>query len=193
MSSYRSGRSRSAASGSTLYDEFRATAILPLRRYILMTGESNEPFGFGSSSPARPKEKFSDYPGPGRYDPHECMDHTESLRGIGTGFTSIVPRKVEYFRGNKNPEPSRYNPHGIDRKIKPTIGIIPKGKGKITCFPDEREAFNTPGPGSYNLPHQQRRAPTAVFKSKTERNYLPGPKAPPPRFDGRNLILRISE
>ncbi|KAK8858210.1 hypothetical protein M9Y10_013311 [Tritrichomonas musculus] len=182
---------RSQSSYVSTYDEFRTTSILPPRRYILMTGKpSSEPFGFGSGSPARPHTRIDGFPGPGRYNPHEAYDKTESNRGYGSGFTSIVPRKLAFTRGNKNPAPNAYNPHNIDRKIKPHIGVLTHDK-KSSCFPDAKDMRNLPGPGSYNITTKGRLSPSSIFKSKTERNYLPGPPKPPPKFDGRNFVLRI--
>lgn len=184
------GRSQSAISHASMYDEFRATAILPPRRYILMTGDqsSSFPFGFGSASPARPPPRYSNVPGPGKYDPQEVNDRTESNRGLGLGFTSIVPRRLEFVRGNKNPAPNAYSPHKINRKIQPQIGIIPSSRKK-QLFPGSVTKTDTPGPGAYNFTQKRKLTPSSIFKSKTERNYLPGPPKGPPKFDGRNFVL----
>ena len=188
-------RSRSASSHYSLYDEFTKTAAFPLRRYINLSSPPNPHlFGFGSASPARPPIVYNEVPGPGRYDPRSASDHTLSTRGVGPGFTSHVPRRLDFVRGNKNPGPSSYSPSLVDRRIKPRIGAVPKGRLRVTCFPEEREEFNTPGPGSYDVPEERARAPSSMFKSRSKRQYLiPARREPQPRFDGRNLVVRITD
>jgi len=158
------------------------------RYYTVLSGESNVPFGFGSSSPARPPEMLIDTPGPGKYEPKPLINHFESIRGHGNGFASRSKRKLEFIKGDRNPDPSKYVPEKPKVIPKRTIGVIPRGM-RVSCFPDERETSSTPGPGSYSLPPLPSRDTSHVFKSRVERKYLPDPSRKGIAFDGRNLII----
>jgi hypothetical protein len=168
--------------------ERNVNGIPPQRYYTILSMEPPGPFGFGSCSPARPEVHFPDTPGPGKYEPKPSYFHVESVRGHGSGFTSIVPRKLGFVRGTKNPAPSTYDPSRLDRRIKPRIGSIPRGR-RCSCFPDEREASSTPGPGSYDIPPLEDKASTSVFKSRSDRVAFPVKIKPRPRFDGRTFRL----
>lgn len=146
------------------------------------------PFGFGSQSPSRIEPKYPDTPGPGKYDIRSTNFHIESIRGKGNGFTSMVPRKLEWAKGNKNPSPSSYLPSLPNRKVQPKIGKLTTYGRKCSCYPDERETSITPGPASYNLPELKDRCTTSVFKSKSQRQYLPKHKHQP-RFDGKTFTI----
>lgn len=187
----RATRSRSTTR-SALSTEQRASSIPPQKYYTVLSVETPDPFGFGSASPARQEPRYLDTPGPGKYDPHQCQEHFESIRGRTSGFTSVVPRKLGFTRGTKNPAPTSYDPKRPDRRIKPKIGSFPRAR-RFSCYPDERETSTTPGPGEYNLPPLQDRCVTSIFKSKAERVYLPAPHKDPPRFDGRVFTLRRND
>lgn len=182
-------RARTSMRSHASTEDQRPTTMPPQKFYTVLSISTPDPFGFGSAAPARPEPRLLDTPGPGKYNPHPSQEHFESIRGRTNGFTSIVPRKLEFVRGSNNPAPVSYQPQLVNHKIKPRIGTIPNSR-RLTCYPDERETSSTPGPGSYSLPSLNHRVVTSVFKSRTERNYLPGPRKEPPRFDGRTFVLR---
>lgn len=147
------------------------------------------PFGFGSSSPSRADPKFPDTPGPGKYEPRPSNNHIESIRGHGLGFTSNVPRRLEWAKGNKNPSPSSYLPTMCDHRVKPKIGKITTYGRRCSCYPDERESSMSPGPASYNLPELKDKYTTSVFKSSVQRHFIPPKPKHPPRFDGKTFTI----
>ena len=187
----RGSHSRTTTASALSNNGQRANGIPPQRYYTVLSMETPDPFGFGSAAPARPEPRFADTPGPGKYNPRACESHIESIRGHCAGFTSAVPRRLQFTRGNKNPAPCSYAPRNVDRRIKPKIGTIP-GR-RCSCFPDESETSSTPGPGSYDLPPLKDRAATSIFKSKTDRVPFPERKANEQRFDGRTFTLRRME
>jgi hypothetical protein len=166
--------------------------IPPQRYYTVLSVEPPGPFGFGSSSPARPETRFPDTPGPGKYEPKPSYFHVESVRGHTSGFTSLVPRKLGFVRGTKNPAPVAYEPGRLDKRIKRGIGIIPSGR-RCACYPDERETSSTPGPGSYDIPAPEDKASTSIFKSRSDRIAFPVEPKPKPRFNGRTFLLGVTD
>lgn len=192
MSHSRSSSTASAVSATgSVSSQNRPSWMPPERSYTVLSQNVMDPFGFGSAAPARVVPKFSDTPGPGKYEPKPGNFYKESVRGYNTGFTSVVQRRLQFTRGTKNPSPWQYEPGTIDRKVKPKIGKL-TGR-RCSCFPDEREASTTPGPGSYDLPKLKDKVTTSVFKSRTERRYLPDPYQEPPRFDGKTFTLRRND
>ena len=162
------------------------------RAYTVLTGEPPDPFGFGSAAPARPDGPLRDTPGPGKYDPREGNFHIESLRGLTVGFTSGTRRRLPFLPRDKTPAPCAYEPRRIDRSIRPRIGEL-VGR-RCACFPDEREASSTPGPGSYNLPEfNTGKAPTSCFRSRVGRTSIGPVQRQAPRFDGRTFTLRATD
>lgn len=161
------------------------------RAYTVLAGEPPDPFGFGSAAPARPDGPYRDTPGPGKYDPREGNFHIESLRGLTVGFTSGTKRRLPFLPRDRTPAPCAYEPRRIDRGIRPRIGEL-TGR-RCACFPDEREASATPGPGSYDLPEVRGKAATSCFRSKVGRTtFAPEPRQAP-RFDGRTFTLRATD
>ena len=166
---------------STIRSQTNARSQLSNRKAV--------PFGFGSSSPSRADPKFPDTPGPGKYEIYSSGLRPESIRGCGPGFTSHVPRKLDWGIGNKTPSPCAYLPLMVDHHVKPKIGSIPDGR-RCTFLPDERESSMTPGPASYNLPELKSKGLSAAFRSRSRRDYIPPPPKHQPRFDGKVFTIR---
>ncbi|OHS94556.1 hypothetical protein TRFO_39265 [Tritrichomonas foetus] len=182
-------QSKSALAGQLSSQEQRAASVPADRYYTVITHkEPVVPFGFGSASPSRIEPKYPDTPGPGKYDQSQYKFHIESIRGRGLGFTSNVPRRLEWTKGNRNPSPSSYLPKIVDHHVKTKIGTYPQGR-RCSCYPDERESALMPGPASYNLPELSDRTTTSVFRSKAKRDYIPPKPKHPPRFDGKTFTI----
>lgn len=186
-----SNRSKSSlAPSSSQNDPGSTNSIEKYYNYLTQNKyDRSVPFGFGSSSPSRIDPKFPDTPGPGKYEPRSSNNHIESIRGHGLGFTSNVPRRLEWAKGNKNPSPSSYLPTMCDHRVKPKIGKITTYGRRCSCYPDERESSMSPGPASYNLPELKDRYTTSVFKSSVQRHFIPPRTKHPPRFDGKTFTI----
>jgi hypothetical protein len=180
-----------SSSGSSRSGEGAADRNAPPLYYTVLSVETPDPFGFDSAAPARPPIRPSDTPGPGKCEPRPGNFHIESVPGHGLGFTSLVPRKPEYFSRHRNPAPCTCDPARVDRRIRPRIGLNPLNR-RCICYPNEGDSSLMPGAGSYSL-----RLPpngvTSVFKSRSERNSFPGRPRQPPRFDGRTFLLPRSD
>ena len=166
----------------------RATSVPAQKYYTVLSEEEPPPFGFGSQAPARPEVKYPDIPGPGRYEPRPCAMHFESIRGHGNGFTSKTKRRIKWGEQTKTPAPNSYFPSIVDKKPKITIGNITFGR-RCLAYPDERTASEAPGPSDYYIEEKKKRAPSSVFKSRTERSIWGTSEKKKPRYDGRTLVI----